>query len=118
MGFPIKTIQVDNGPEFVNDDDKTGKDSALEKSAKQLEMELRRIRPYSPWQNGKVERSHHEDGKTLYKQKVFTSEEELLVQVAKGERRYNKTAQDCLGFTNSNQVISEYCSKCSICLDD
>lgn len=31
MGFPIKTIQVDNGPEFVNDDDKTGKDSALEK---------------------------------------------------------------------------------------
>ncbi len=102
MGFPIKTIQVDNGPEFVNDDDKTGKDSALEKAAKQLEMELRRIRPYSPWQNGKVERSHHEDGKTLYKQKVFTSEEELLVQVAKGERRYNKTAKDCLGFKLGN----------------
>ena len=118
MGFPIKTIQVDNGPEFVNDYDKTGKDSALEKSAKQLEMELRRISPDSPWQNGKGERSHHEEGKTLYKQKVFTSEEELLVQVAKGERRYNKTAKACLGFKNSNQVISEYCSKCSICLDD
>lgn len=69
MGFPIKTIQVDNGPEFVNDDDKTGKDSALEKSAKQLEMELRRIRPYSPWQNGKVERSHHEDGKPCINKK-------------------------------------------------
>lgn len=28
-----------------------------------LGIGLRRIRPYSPWQNGKVERSHREDGK-------------------------------------------------------
>ena len=32
MGFKIKTIQVDNGHEFVNDNDKTSKDSAFESS--------------------------------------------------------------------------------------
>ena len=36
-------------------------------------MQIRRTRPYSPWQNGKVERS----GKILYGRKVFTSEKVL-----------------------------------------
>ena len=66
MGFPIRMIQVDNGSEFVNDGDRTERESAFEKTAKTLNMELKRIRPYSPWQNGKVERSHREDGKILY----------------------------------------------------
>ena len=35
-------IQVDNGYEFVNDDDRTAKDSVFEKIAKALHMELRR----------------------------------------------------------------------------
>ena len=118
MGFPIRMIQVDNGYEFVNDDDRTAKDSAFEKIAKALHMELRRTRPYSPWQNGKVERSHREDGKILYGRKVFTSEQELIRQVAKHEARYNKTAKTCLNFKNPNQVVSEYFSSCNICVDN
>ena len=35
MGFKIETIQVDNEPEFVNDDAKTEKDSAFEKAVKE-----------------------------------------------------------------------------------
>ena len=85
MGFLIRMIQVDNGYEFVNDEERTAKDSAFEKIAKALHMELRRIGPYSPWQNGNVERSHREDGKILYGRKVFTSEQELIRQVAKHE---------------------------------
>ena len=92
MGFKIETIQVDNGPEFVNDDDKTEKDSAFEKAVKKLNMELKRTRPYSPWQNGKVERSHREDGKILYGREVFTSEKELKKKVARHEKKYNSTA--------------------------
>ncbi len=118
MGFPIRMIQVDNGPEFVNDDDRTSKDSAFEKAAKHLNMLLRRIRPYSPWQNGKVERSHREDGKILYGRKVFTSEKELIRQVEKHEKRYNKTAKTCLNFKSPDQVVSEYFSECNICLDN
>ena len=41
-------IQVDNGSEFVNDGDRTERESAFEKATKALNMELRRIRPYSP----------------------------------------------------------------------
>ena len=58
MGFPIHIVQVDNGHEFVNDNDKTSKESAFEKAAYNLGITIKRTRPYSPWQNGKVERSH------------------------------------------------------------
>ena len=98
MGFKIETIQVDNGPELVNDDDKTEKDSAFEKAVKKLNMELKRTRPYSPWQNGKVERSHREDGKILYGREVFTSEKELKKKVARHEKKYNSTAKTVLDF--------------------
>lgn len=118
MGFPIRMIQVDNGPEFVNDDDKTQKDSAFEQAVKEQGMELKRTRPYSPWQNGKVERSHREDGKILYGRKVFTSEKELIKEVEKHETRYNRTAKTVLDFKSPDQMVTEYFSKCNICLDN
>lgn len=73
-------------------------------------MKLRRTRPYSPWQNGKVERSHREDGKILYGRRIFTSEKELKEQVAKHEKRYNSTAKTSLAFKSPNQVVTEYFS--------
>ena len=118
MGFPIRMIQVDNGTEFVNDGNRTERESEFEKMAKALNMELRRTRPYSPWQNGKVERSHREDGKILYNRKVFTSEKELIKEVAKHERRYNNTAKTVLNFKSPNKIVSEYFSNCNICLDN
>lgn len=118
MGFPIKIIQVDNGSEFVHDGDRTERKTSFEKMAEQLGMIIHRIRPYSPWQNGKVERSHREDGKILYGRKIFTSEKELRKQVQKHARRYNSTAKTCLEFRTPNQVVSEYFSKCNICLDN
>lgn len=117
MGFPIRTIQVDNGSEFVNDEDKTEKVGYFQKIAEKLGMSIRRIRPYSPWQNGKVERSHREDGKILYGRKVFVSDKDLKTQVKKHEDRYNRTAKTSLNFKSPNQVVEEYFSKCNICLD-
>ena len=117
MGFPIDIIQVDNGSEFVNDEDKTSKIGRFQRTAERLGMKIRRTRPYSPWQNGKVERSHREDGKILYGRKVFTSEKELKKQVQKHEERYNRTAKTCLDFKSPNQVVTEYFSKCNICVD-
>ena len=117
MGFRIHTIQVDNGPEFVNDDERTDRISAFEEAVKQLNMKLRRTRPYSPWQNGKVERSHREDGKILYGRKAFTSEKELKEQVRRHEERYNRTAKTSLNFKSPDQIVKEYFSDCNICLD-
>ena len=118
MGFRIRTIQVDNGYEFVNDDDKTSKSNAFEHALESLGIKLRRTRPYSPWQNGKVERSHREDGKILYNRRVFTSEKELIEQVEKHQRRYNKTAKTVLNFKSPNQVVAEFFQKCNICVDN
>lgn len=117
MGFPIHTIQVDNGREFVNDHDRSEHESFFEKTLNELGIKLRRTRPYSPWQNGKVERSHREDGKILYNRTVFTSLRELKEKVAKHEKRYNSTAKTVLDFKSPNQVVREYFLKCDICLD-
>ena len=116
MGFKINTVQVDNGLEFVNDGEKTDEKSLFEKALDELEIKLKRTRPYSPWQNGKVERSHREDGKILYK-KVFTSEKDLKNQTEKHQNRYNKTAKTVLKFKSPNQIIEEYFSNCNICVN-
>ncbi len=106
--FIRKIIQVDNGSAFVNDEGRTDRKSAFEKAVKALGIGLRRIRPYSLWQNGKVERSHIKDGIILYNCKVFTSEKRLMEQVKKHEKRYNNTVKTVLKFKSPNQVVSEY----------
>lgn len=108
MGFPIHTIQVDNGYEFVNDQDRTKRESLFELAVKKKGWKLRRTRPYSPWQNGKVERSHREDGKILYGRHVFTSQQDLIKQVQKHERRYNTTAKYVLNLKSPQQIVDEY----------
>ena len=117
MGFPIRIVQVDNGSEFVNDENKTERIGRFQRIAESLGMQIRRTRPYSPWQNGKVERSHREDGKILYGRKVFTSEKELRKQVQKHADRYNRTAKISLKFKSPDQMVTEYFSNCNICVD-
>ena len=118
MGFKINTIQVDNGYEFVNDAEKTNRKTRFQLVAEYLGMKIKRTRPYSPWQNGKVERSHREDGKILYGRKIFRSEKELKTAVKKHMQRYNSTAKTSLNFKSPNEIVSEYFSKCNICLDN
>ena len=47
FGFPIQTIQVDNGYEFVNDKEVTEKKSNFEKIGEAKGYIVKRIRPYS-----------------------------------------------------------------------
>ena len=115
MGFKINTIQVDNGYEFVNDAEKTNRKTRFQIVAEFLGMKIKRTRPYSPWQNGKVERSHREGGKILYAKKIFISEKELKTAVKKHMQRYNGTAKTSLNFKSSNEIVSEYFSKCNVC---
>ena len=107
FGFPLKTIQVDNGYEFVNDKEVTNKKSYFEETAEKKGYTIKRIRPYSPWQNGKVERSHREDGKILYANNKFYSKDELIKAVKQHENRYNNTAKICLNFKSPNEIVEE-----------
>ena len=108
FGFPIKTIQVDNGTEFVNDREITDKKIFFEEVAELKGYTIRRIRPCSPWQNGKVERSHREDERIIYSNNVFNSKDELINTIKEHQERYNNTAKICLNFKSPNEVVEEY----------
>ena len=66
FGFSIKTVQTDNGREFTNDPEVTTKKTIFEQKLEEKGIKHIKTRPYSPWQNGKVERSHREDGRRFY----------------------------------------------------
>lgn len=105
--FWIYRIQADNGREFANDHDMTDKVSAFMRGLVK-EYQLQRIRPYSTWQNGKIERSHREDEKIFYHGQVFYRERELVKKSARHERRRNKTAKKVWSFRISNQVVADF----------
>ena len=70
-------------------------------------IEYGTTRPYSPWENGKVERSHRLDSK-YYPDKKFKSKEELLRAIRKYNTRYNNISRKVLGFKSPNEVLKEY----------
>ena len=108
IGLKINTIQTDNGPEFVNNQIETNLPTLFEKTLEELGIKHRRTRPYSPWQNGKVERSHKINGERFYSRNEFTSVEDLKRKLKRYNARYNNTAKKVLGFKSPNEIIKEY----------
>ena len=70
-------------------------------------MNRRRTRPYSPWQNGRIERSHKIDGEKFYSRNEFTSVEDLKKKLKRYNARYNNIAKKVLVFKSLNQIIEE-----------
>lgn len=108
LGIDIQTIQTDNGPEFVNDPEVTTKETTFEKNLKELKIKYKNTRPYSPWQNGKVERSHREDQLRFYGKREFESVEDMLKQHRRYMSRHNNIARKVLGFLSPNQMVEKY----------
>lgn len=111
LGFTIKQVQTDNGFEFVNDTDRTSKKTRFEKQLETLEIEHRRTRPYSPWQNGIVERSHRIDNELFYNRRRFSSYEQMEKSFNRYKNRYNNIARKILNFRTPNEIVQEYYSK-------
>lgn len=110
LGFKIKLIQTDNGREFVNDPDQTDKESRFEKQLKKMGIEHKRTRPYSPWQNGIVERSHRLDNQLFYSKRRFKSYSQMKKSFKRYSRRYNNIARKILDFKTPNEIVNEYFS--------
>lgn len=108
MGLKINTIQTDNGPEFVNNQVETNELTLFEKTLECLGIKHRRTRPYSPWQNGKVERSHKIDGERFYSRNEFKSVEDLKKKLKRYNTRYNNISKKVLGFKSPNEIVKEY----------
>jgi transposase InsO family protein len=108
MGFRIKEVQTDNGTEFCNDN---GKLSGFQKVLMKLGIRHRRTAPYSPWQNGCVERSHREDERRFYRNRRFKSEEEMYTAFNRYANSYNNIFRKILNFKSPNEVVKEYFRK-------
>lgn len=108
MGFSVKTVQTDNGREFTNGSDQNGPRTIFEEILQEKGIHYQKTRPYSPWQNGKVERSHREDGEKFYSGHTFSSLEELRKKHQRYVRRQNNAARKVLNFKSPNEVIQEY----------
>ena len=93
LGFKVKTVQTDNGREFVNDKEISNKKTIFEKNLEELNIEYKNARPYSPWQNGKVERSHREDQRRFYDKREFKSVQDMLKQHSRYMSRYNNIGE-------------------------
>ena len=104
--------QTDNGSEFVNNQIETNEPTLFELTLEELGIKHRRTRPYSPWQNGKVERIHKIDGERFYSRNEFTSVEDLKKKLKRYNSRYNNISKKVLGFKSPNQIIEEYELNC------
>jgi transposase InsO family protein len=109
MGFKIKTIQTDNGREFCNDTDKA--QSLFQIVLERLGIRHKRTRPYSPWQNGVVERSHRVDNEIFYARRQFSSEEEMYKSFKRYAARTNNICRGILKFKSPNEVLREYLTR-------
>lgn len=106
--FPIESVQTDNGFEFTkrfghckNDDNLT----LFEKALKNLGIEHRKIRPFTPRHNGKVERSHRKDNEYFYALHSFYSFDDFSAQLKVHNRKYNHFPMRPLNWKDRKSVV-------------
>lgn len=80
LPFAIKQIQTDNGSEFA---------STFTWHLADLDIEHRKIRPGTPEENGKVERSHKTDQQEFYERQIFGDVKTLIRHMREWEHEYN-----------------------------
>ena len=104
-GIRVECIQTDNSFEFTNRfaNSKRELPTLFEKTAMELGIRHKLIRPYTPRHNGKVERSHREDQKRFYSSHKFYSLEDYNRQLAVHNRRSNHFPMRPLNWLSPNE---------------
>ena len=109
-GIRVECVQTDNGPEFTNRFLSGRQDcsSLFEKTAAQLGVRHKLIRPYTPRHNGKVERSHREDQKRFYSSHSFYSLDDFAKQLAIHNRCSNNFPMRPLNWCSPSEFTVQY----------
>lgn len=109
--FNIETVQTDNGLEFTNrlsyKADRNTK-TFFEKELELNNIKHKLIKPRTPKQNGKVERSHRKDQENLYFEQKFLNFEDFKRKLSRWIREYNNTGMKPLNWKSPNQFLEEY----------
>lgn len=108
MACKIHAIQTDNGAEFTKVTPGATGLTSFEQVLFDKGITYLKTRPYSPWQNGIVERSHRIDGERFYHRQKFRSLEELIRKNQRYQNRYNNIAKQKHHFQSPNQVMKAY----------
>ena len=109
-GIRVECVQTDNGPEFTNRflTGRQDSPSLFEKTAAELGIRHKLIRPYTPRHNGKVERSHREDQKRFYSSHSFYSLDDFAKQLTIHNRRSNSFPTRPLGWLSPSEFTVQY----------
>lgn len=110
--MPIECVQTDNGPEFTKRFTKASLDedcTLFERKLKELGIKHKKIRPFTPRHNGKVERSHRKDNERFYATHCFFSFEDFSRQL----KRYNYRDYNCfpmrpLGWKSPKDTLHDF----------
>ncbi len=106
-GIKVECIQTDNGFEFTNRFSNSSKDkiTLFERTLLHLGINHKKIRPYTPRHNGKVERSHREDQKRFYSSHQFYSLADFQNQLVVHNRRSNDFPMRPLGWLSPSEFL-------------
>lgn len=109
-GIRVECVQTDNGFEFTNRFSNSKKDlpTLFEKTAAELGITHKLIRPYTPRHNGKVERSHREDQKRFYSCHSFFSLADFDKQLSVHNRCSNNLPMRPLNWNSPAEFIVQY----------
>ena len=115
LGIEVECVQTDNGTEFVKQFTalKENNHSMFEATAHRLNIRLKRIKPYTPKHNGKVERSHREDQKLLYSEmirlnRLITDENDFKRRLKRHQDKTNNRAMRPLGYLSPKQYLEQH----------
>lgn len=113
--FKIKMIQTDNGLEFTNrlswNAFTKNKKTMFEKTLEIMEIEYKTIKPHTPKENGRVERSHRKDQERFYYNKVFCSLEDLRNRGKYWRQEYNNFPMRPLGWLSPIEFYNKWKSQ-------
>ena len=109
-GIKVECVQTDNGSEFTNrfSSSKRELPTLFERTAVELGIRHKLIRPYTPRHNGKVECSHREDQKRFYSCRSFYSLVDFAKQLAVHSRRSNNLPMRPLRWMSPAEVTVQY----------
>lgn len=107
FSFRIQTVQTDNGTEFtykyISESENCPFDTALEGAG----IAHKLIPPRTPWHNGKVERSHHNDQRYFYNWEKFLCAAELNEKLKKYLAWSNRKPMRTLGNKSPLEILHE-----------
>lgn len=109
--FKIECIQTDNGFEFTKRFANKGRENDLTRFEKRLALlgiRHKKIRPYTPRHNGKVERSHRKDNEYFYATHKFYSFGDFKEQLKRHNRRYNNFPMRPLGWKSPKETLINF----------